>query len=965
MGRDIPDDMEFGTAAADLTLPAPPVGDEDYRNAFQHAAEGMALCSVDGRIVQANRALCESLGCARPDVIGAKITDFLEKDAADLLLARLDLIKAGTVRSFRRDCRIVHTRGHALWVALSISLVRADGTGQSFLIVQARDVSENKQVERMLLDSERRFRTIFNSLSEGFVEADIDGQIVDVNDPLCRMLGFGREELIGRPIFNFMEIRNRDLIAVQMKSRTGERQKSFEVRLQTKRGKTVDAQIFTTTLTDFSGNVTGSTAIVLDVTERNVALAAMQSSEERYRTLVDSIQDGLVLIRDGRFEYVNAPFGDILNYMTGELIGHAVETVVAPEDRQRLIELQRTDDTPGSGTTMEIEASLIAHGGRRVAVTIHAATIQDRNHRALTIATIKDVTERRRIEAELRKLSSAVEHSPASVFITNINGVIEYVNPKFTEVTGYTAEEAVGHTPALLRSNETDTLVHRDLWGALKDGRPWRGEFRNKRKDGTLYWEFTSISPIRNERGDITHFVAVKEDVTSRKETELLNWRRANFDQITALPNRVLFRDRLEVALSKARRDGSRVAIMFIDLDRFKAVNDTLGHEAGDEVLRQVARRLAGCVRDSDTIARFAGDEFTAILPEPGPEKHITHVATRILEALRKPFEVDDGQEVFIGGSIGIATSPDDGVDANDLLKNADTAMYRAKDAGRNTYQFFTADMNIAVERRIRMETDMRKALIEGQFAVHFQPVVDAGTRKIRGAEALVRWSHPSRGLVPPNDFLPVAEEIGLIGEIGAMVLRRSCHQAQLWRDCGHTDLTISVNISGRQIISPDFIGSVEDALRDSGLPASALELEIAENLLLSDVPLVESALNAVAAMGIGLTIDDFGTGYSSLQHLRRFPFSTLKVDRTFIHDVLDNRDDAILVEAVIAMARKLGLAVVAEGVETEQQIDYLLTQYCDMFQGFLFGRALPAEEFTRLINGAAPPRVVRLVQND
>jgi len=473
---------------------------------------------------------------------------------------------------------------------------------------------------------------------------------------------------------------------------------------------------------------------------------------------------------------------------------------------------------------------------------------------------------------------------------------------------------------------------------------------RNRRKDGSLYWEYTAISPVRDDRGEITHFVCVKEDVTGRKEADLLNWRRANFDQVTALPNRVLFKDRLTQALVRARRARTRVAVMFIDLDRFKAVNDTLGHEIGDEVLRQVGRRLADCMRDSDTVARLGGDEFTAILPNPGPEKAITRVASRILDALRQPFDAGNGQQAFIGGSIGIAVFPDDGLDPDLLLKNADQAMYRAKETGRNTYQFFTPDMNAAMEARLRLETDLRKGLRDGEFAVHFQPMVDAASRRIKGAEALVRWAHPSRGLVPPGAFLPVAEEIGLMGDLGALVLRTACDHCHRWRESGHPDMTISVNISGRQIGAPDFLEIVDGALVDSGLPPEALELEVSETLLLADLPVIEAHLRQVADRGVRLTIDDFGTGHSSLQHLRRFPFSTLKVDRTFVRDVLDNREDAILVEAVIAMARKLGLAVVAEGVESEDQIDYLLTQYCDMFQGFLFGRPLPRDEFERLL---------------
>lgn len=951
MGRTLPDSLMAPLEpmeAATTPRGAHAGAGADHAAAFHAAADGLALVALDGRVIEANRAFCEVFGLAQPEAPGLRLADLVDPRAAEMLAGRLGLLTSGTLRAFRRDCRVRHQRGLETWCALSVAVTRgADGRATG-LVAQVRDITAAKQVEQMMLSSDRRFRTIFNSLSEGFVETDMRGVIVDVNEPLCGMLGHGREELIGRRVFRFLDGNAQALVAARLREGdSGTAHRTLELGLRAKSGDPVDAQVFATTLTDAAGRPVGATAIVLDVTERNRAQATLRASEGRYRTLVDSIQDGLVLIRDGRYDYVNEPFAKMLGLRPGDLIGPTLDSLVAPEDRDRLRGVQAgLPDGPPS----EVEVELVGRAGRRVAVNVHAAVTRDGHGRPHTIATVKDITERRRIETDLRKLSWAVEHSATSVFITDADGVIEYVNPRFTEITGYAPGEVIGRTPAVLNSGETGPEVYAELWAALKAGHGWKGELRNRRKDGSLYWEYTAISPVRDDRGEITHFVCVKEDVTGRKEADLLNWRRANFDQVTALPNRVLFKDRLTQALVRARRERTRVGVMFIDLDRFKAVNDTLGHEIGDEVLRQVGRRLADCMRDSDTVARLGGDEFTAILPNPGPEKAITRVASRILDALRQPFDAGNGQQAFIGGSIGIAVFPDDGLDPDLLLKNADQAMYRAKETGRNTYQFFTPDMNAAMEARLRLETDLRKGLRDGEFAVHFQPMVDAASRRIKGAEALVRWAHPSRGLVPPGAFLPVAEEIGLMGDLGALVLRTACDHCHRWRESGHPDMTISVNISGRQIGAPDFLEIVDGALVDSGLPPEALELEVSETLLLADLPVIEAHLRQVADRGVRLTIDDFGTGHSSLQHLRRFPFSTLKVDRSFVRDVLDNREDAILVEAVIAMARKLGLAVVAEGVESEDQIDYLLTQYCDMFQGFLFGRPLPRDEFERLL---------------
>lgn len=912
-----------------------------FAAAFAHAVDGIALATLDGYFHVVNRAMCTLLGMAEPELIGAPLSSVLAPRAAEAVEERLKLVRTGTQRSFSRDCEAFGRLGRPLWLALTVALVRDSQGEPVFLTVSARDITDSKQLEQVLLTSDRRFRTIFNSLTEGFVETTPDGQIVDVNQPLCRMLGYGREELVGRSIRQFLDHNSCALVTTRLGSgRTC--QTTFQASLSTKTDVSLDAQIYATILADENGTTSGATAIVLDVTERNRAQQALQASEQRNRTLVESIQDGLIMVADGRFQYVNTPFAEMLGFAAGDLVGRPIASVLVDK------RVHGSPDEPTMLPAGETIVAFVTHWGSQVLAHVNCATSHCGSGQTLSIATVKDVTEQRRIEQDLRKLSSAVEHSPASVFITDLEGRIEYVNPTFTEVTGYSLEEARGQPPSLLKSGETPQSVYEDLWSTLTSGKTWRGEFRNKRKDGTLYWEFTSVSPIRDEDGHVSHFVAVKQDITHRKEAELLAWRQANFDQVTGLPNRVLFKDRLSQALLRCKRDASRVAVMFIDLDHFKAVNDTLGHEAGDQVLKQVGERLSQCVRDTDTVARLAGDEFTTILPAPGSTSTMTSIAQRILDALKRPFLLDDTQQVYIGCSIGIAVYPDDGSDGASLLRSADHAMYCAKESGRNTYQYFTPAMNRMVATRMQMESDLRRALAEGQFAVHFQPMVEATTRTIHGAEALVRWAHPVRGLLSPGDFLPVVEEIGLIADVGALVLHRACAQCALWRDAGYPDMTVAVNVSLRQLSAPNFLETLDQALSQSGLPSHALELEVSEKVLLSSIPAVDAALRSIADRGIALTIDDFGTGASSLQHLRRFPFSTLKVDRSFVHNVLQNHEDTILVEAVIAMARKLGLRVLAEGVETPDQIDYLLTQYCDMFQGFLFGKPLPSDEFSQ-----------------
>ncbi|GAA0593063.1 PAS domain S-box protein [Caenispirillum bisanense] len=948
----------------------------DFAAVFAQGGEGQMVCSLDGTILAANAALCDLLGRPAGDLLGRPFTDFIEPRDRAALAGRLDRLLRGPLRVLRRDTRFLHARGALVWTALTLSLAADTGSGPGDeagagpahsltsiaalgglerpprLVAVVRDITDSKQMEQMLLASERRHRTIFSALSEGFAEVDGDGRIVEVNDALCGMLGVGRQDIVGRPLTGFLTPEGAAALAVEMDRRDGLMDRAFSLSFRHALGREVLTQVYPAGLADrpgAGGGAGGFIAVIVDTTERSLAERALAASEERYRRLVDSMQDGLILLRDGRFDFVNEAAGRIVGLSPAVLVGRPFLSVVAPED-QALIADRYDRRLRGEPVPKEYEARLVRADGSRAVVNLHTTLITAPDGARLHIATIKDITERKRIEDELRTLSSALDQSAAAVVITDARGIIEYVNDRFTKLTGWDADEVKGRPAEILADPdggpEADAMAK-----AMSQGRPWKGEARGRRKTGEVYWEHTSIAPVRDADGGITHYVAVKEDITRRKESEHRVWQQANYDAVTGLPNRVLFQDRLAQSLTRARRRrGERLCVMFIDLDRFKYVNDTLGHEAGDELLREVGVRLASCVRESDTVARLAGDEFTVLLPDPGADKDITAVAVRILEMLRERFLIAGGREVFVGGSIGVALFPADGEDTATLLKNADTAMYRAKENGRNTYQFYTPEMNAEAVSRLLLETDLRRAVEQGELVVHFQPVVDAGARAVTGAEALVRWNHPQRGLVPPREFLPVAEEIGLIQDIGLMVLRTACREAAVWRAAGHEDLVVSVNVADRQVTTGRLHVLVNQVLTETGLPARCLALEVGESLLVRDLPVIDEVLGGIAAQGVRLVVDDFGTGYSSLQHLRRFPFGTLKLDRSFVRDVLDDAEDKVLVETVIAMARKLGLSVVAEGVETAAQLDWLLGQYCDLFQGFLFGRPLPPQEFRALL---------------
>jgi PAS domain S-box/diguanylate cyclase (GGDEF) domain len=555
------------------------------------------------------------------------------------------------------------------------------------------------------------------------------------------------------------------------------------------------------------------------------------------------------------------------------------------------------------------------------------------------------------------KLAALVfENSLESLMVCDGAGRIQMVNKAFTDTTGYAPEEVIGKSPSMLSSGKHDMAFYANFWYTLlKDGR-WQGEIWNKRKNGEVYPEWLNISTVVNNEGDIDYFVAVFSDITERKRHEEIIAFQAYHDALTGLPNRTLFKDRLEQALTMGRRTkDAQAAVMLLDLDRFKIINDTLGHNIGDQLLQEVAGRLKDCLRESDTVARLGGDEFTLLLPRIERPEDAALVAAKILDSMRQPFHLG-GKDLFVTPSIGISIFPRDGEDADTLIKKADSAMYYVKDQGRANFYLYSEELDAQPSLRLEMESQLYSALERQEFIVYYQPQFDLTTGKAYGAEALIRWRHPIMGLVPPSDFIPLSEETGLIVPIGAWVVQTACMQARSWCSTGvMPGVLIAVNLSPRQFHRADVVKLVKDALDYSGLPPECLELEITESLAMQDVEYSVRTLHALADLGVQLAIDDFGTGYSSLNYLKKMPVNTLKIDRSFVRDITTDPDDSAIVSAVISMAHSLGLRVIAEGVETEEQLNVLRALNCDRAQGYHFSRPLPADdaaEFLRKDNG-------------
>ncbi|MDX9707540.1 MAG: EAL domain-containing protein, partial [Azospira sp.] len=551
-------------------------------------------------------------------------------------------------------------------------------------------------------------------------------------------------------------------------------------------------------------------------------------------------------------------------------------------------------------------------------------------------------------DSALHKLNRAIDQSASGILITDANGNIEYVNDRMLALCGYSRDEILGHNPRLMKSGETPPEVYADMWQTLAAGREWRGELKNRKRSGEVFWCMESISPICDERGRTTHYVAVIENIDERKFAESTIERLAFYDPLTDLPNRRLIHQRLEAGAARSQRSGRQVALLYLDLDRFKVVNDTLGHGAGDQVLKEAAQRLLGTLRESDTLARLGGDEFAVLVEDVHQASDVAPLAGRIIAEMQAPFRIEN-KELFVTASVGISLYPADAADIEMLMRNADASMYLAKQAGKNTFRFFEDRINSAAIERSHLETDLRCALPEGQLFVEYQPKLLLDERRIYGMEALVRWQHPERGRIGPDRFIPVAEEIGEIDRIGEWVLRDACRRTQAWLQAGH-NLVVSVNVSPVQFRKGRLQATVADILRETGLPPAALELEITESTLMDDPEHSRATLQALRELGISLSIDDFGTGYSSLSHLKQFPVGTLKIDRSFVRDILDDPNDRAIASAVIALAHSMRLDVVAEGVESEAQCEQLRALGCSRIQGYLLSRPLPAEDFGNFI---------------
>ena len=669
-------------------------------------------------------------------------------------------------------------------------------------------------------------------------------------------------------------------------------------------------------------------------------------AEDWSRRIVEVIDDVVCLCRDGVIVSVNAAAARLLAAsLPDRLVGCRLDHILHPDHAPPLdlagaipTVLHRLD-----GGQVEVELSLRRLGGPDSAVVVVHA---------------RDLTGRKRDDDERRLANAVFETTQDAIMVLDAQRRVTAVNAAFTEITGRAAAAVLGTVPELGQVGEG---VDADLraarlaaWEAVDGTGRWAGELCRQGADGQQTAERVALGAIRGDGDRITQYVVVFSDVTKHKQDEEQIRYQANYDSLTGLPNRSLCLDRLSQAVATSARSKASLGLMVIDLDGFKLVNDTLGHELGDELLRETARRLNTCVRSGDTLARLGGDEFTIIMPNLGDFRNAPLVARRVLDSLEQPFDLK-GHEAFVSASIGITTFPDDAKDTNTLLKNADAAMFRAKEKGKANFQFFTADMNTEVTERLVLKNGLSKALEREEFTLYYQPKIDLASGLMTGVEALLRWRNSELGSVSPTKFIPVMEESGLIGAVGEWALEVACLQHRAWLEAGFPKLKIAVNLSVRQLREPGLAKMVADMLVRTGIEPSGIELEITESMIMKDTEHAVATLKELEDMGISLAMDDFGTGYSSLSYLKRFPLHTIKIDRSFVSDIASDPDDLEIIRTIITMGHSLRRKIVAEGVETQEQREILTGMRCDEIQGYLVSPPVPAAEIGRmLIEGIA-----------
>ncbi|MBE0469157.1 MAG: bacteriohemerythrin [Methyloprofundus sp.] len=915
---------------------------------LRNASDGIHILDKEGNIIQASDSFCHMLGYTREEIIGMNVAqwDAGYANTKELLANFREKFQLTQYSQFET----LHRRKDGTVFQAEVSSHPLELDGHQLLFNSSRDISERKKIEHALQISEAHLRTIIENEPECIKTLDAQGCLVDISPAgLVIIEADSRAEVLGLSVENLIHPEYRKAFTEMHKRVIAGEKMRMEFKIIGLKGRHHWMETHAVPIQE--NGETFHLAVSRDITARKEAEDSMQSASLYARSLIEASLDPLVTISaEGKITDVNTATEKITGINRDRLIGSNFADYYTEPDKARA-GYQQVFST---GTVTDFPLAIRHVSGKIIDVLYNASVYRDNQENVIGVfAAARDITERKIAENELRIAATAFE-SQEGIMVTDANNIILRVNSAFTVITGYTSEEAVGQTPRLLNSGRQDSYFYAAMWDSIKQTGQWQGEIWNRRKNGEIYPEYLMITAVKDTNGRITNYVATITDITISKAASDEIKSLAFYDPLTQLPNRRLLLDRLNQAQAFSARSHQKGALLFLDLDHFKTLNDTLGHDVGDLLLQKVASRLSKCVREGDTVARLGGDEFVVLLEnlsenilEAAAQTKL--VGNKILASLNMPYQLNENPH-YSTPSIGATIFNDHEQSLDTVLKQADIAMYKAKESGRNALQFFDPKMQETITHRAELEFELRKAIQLQQFQLHYQVQVD-NEGQPTGAEALIRWQHPERGMISPAHFIALAEETGLILAIGQWVLDTACMQLKLWqKDPVMRELSLSINISAKQFLQKDFVQQINAAVQRHNINPKQLKLELTESILVDNIQAIISSMKTLNATGIRFELDDFGTGYSSLQYLKKLPLDQLKIDQSFVRDIVTDLSDKAIVRTIILMAHSLDINVIAEGVETLEQQKFLMENGCMHYQGYLFSKPIPIDQFEALL---------------
>jgi diguanylate cyclase (GGDEF)-like protein/PAS domain S-box-containing protein len=904
---------------------------------------------TEGQWLFLNHAWEEVLGHSVQESLGKVFQEYVYPEDRQRNQALFESLIQRKKEFCRHEIRYLTKDGGSKWVEVFARLGLNENNEVIGTYGTLTDITERKEAESKLALSEEQFKLIAENTSDGIVVFNAKNQVVYESPAYLKQMGFadGKSARTPEAIYALTHEDDRDALFARIYQAIEAKQDSltYQYRLKHKEGHFIWREDSARFMYDDSGKHTGTYVVCRDITERKKTQQLLETN----KNILDTTHDGFWLVDEfGKLLMANKAYADLTGYSIAELTGMHLSQLEANEQSLEEVEAHIAKIIAEGSDTFETKHR--HKDGHLIDIEISTSFLRETRQFAVFA---REISARKKSELELRIASTAFE-SLEGILITDADGIVLRVNQAFTETTGYTAEDIVGKTPRILKSGRHDAAFYQEMWRSLSETGRWEGEIWDRRKNGETYPKWLSITAIKLHDGTVSNYVATQTDISARKSAEEAVKHLAYFDALTELPNRRLLNDRLQQAIATTNRTGKAGAILFIDLDNFKSLNDSMGHEVGDILLQLVAQRLIASVREGDTVSRLGGDEFVVVLEglsekEADAATQAELIGLKILTALQQPF-VLVSYEHWSTCSIGASLFKNQPQLIEDLLKQADIAMYQAKKAGRNTLRFFDPLMQESINVHFALEKELHAAFEAKQFELYYQVQVDNAYRPL-GAECLIRWIHPERGLVAPNLFIPLAEEVGLILLMGNWVLETACAQLEKWQpDVKTRQLVLAVNVSAKQFHQKDFAQQVIALVNKYNIDPKLLKLELTESMLVDDVENTIATMNTLRKFGIQFSLDDFGTGYSSLQYLKRLPLDQLKIDLSFVKNIVQDSSDRAIVRTIIAMAQSLNIDVIAEGVEVEEQRQILINKGCIHFQGYLFSKPLPLSKFESLL---------------